>query len=654
VGFLENKKIPEQDKRFFFRQEYLTSIKYSLYHFTHHTNCFYHNMFYIEGPEGSGKTWVLNQVDLLCKDKNIVSGALNVRLDGKNIILSDVLGMINFMVHLRNLVVERDPLTEPVFSRFDDAYDNFLQCTLTDDSAAEEKNSKEMQKADALRKEKEKEERAREDKLRVMQEKEAQRKALLREQEAKKAKSSEKVNDAKSRLASLRSKGMNTKQAPVNSVPLIPGHVSKEREADQETFENETRPITSERKGTGSLNLAASAYTPLGNFGDKELPRMKNGQADVKTIAKNLTNAIESLKKGNVRAVDYKSILLKKFIQAFETVCANRKLVLMIDGFEKLQPLFNIFFNGLLKHIRSEFILVIASQLDMERELKDKYDTNLLYAYLQNFSYLEIEEYLRKLKLLAEPSVVEAVLDLTGGSPAGLAMLSGAFQNFKGDVFKIMRFLGTPEEEDKNLRHINVITLDNLPQHEKKIIVLLSLIRRVDFALVENIAGVFNARNLIQSLSEKYSFVEESGLPEFIKKFTRTYAKHDLPSLYEEIHRHAFEYYSDRMEEDPKNKELIIDNLYYHFRVNEESAYKSLLSIISYYISTDISFCEELIHGIASVGLSKEMRNLLNILKDSFPYVILKDYKKTLPLLEAISELQKISQFSTMQLLDGF
>jgi hypothetical protein len=183
---------------------------------------------------------------------------------------------------------------------------------------------------------------------------------------------------------------------------------------------------------------------------------------------------------------------------------------------------------------------------------------------------------------------------------------------------------------------------------------LLALIRKVDFALVENITGVFNAKNLLMSLSEKYSFVEENGLPEFIKRFTRTYAKHDMPSLYEEIHRHAFEYFSERVERDPKNQELMIDNFYYHFRVNEESAYMSLLSVISYYISVDIVFCEELIHGIASVGVSKEMRNRLNVLKDSFPYVILKDYKKTLPLLEAISELQKVSHFTSMQLLDGF
>ncbi len=656
MGFLENKKIPDYDKRFLFRQEYLNSIKYSLYHFNQNSNCFYQNIFYIEGEEGSGKSWILNQVSLFCRDRNIASGAMDVRLDCKNVILSEVLGIINFLVQLRNVIVEKDPYAEPAFSRFDTAYNNFIQGTLTEDTAGEEKNTPDIKKNNPINEkaEKEKEERAR-----VLAEKEAQRQALIREQEENKAKSAVKANDAKSRLASIRSKGLNAKPAPVKPVPLNPVSIQKEKEVPAETVAEPANlpsglpsPL---KKQTGTLNLTANAYTPLGNLAEHDLPRMKNGKADVKTIAKNLTNAVESLKKSNVKPVDYKAIILKKFLQAFETVCQNRKLVLMIDSFEKLLPLYNFFFNGFLKNVKTEFILIIAGQTDMETELKTKYDTNLIYIYLQNFTYFEIEEYLNKAKVLSEASIVEAVLELTGGSPAGIALLTGVFQNIRADVFKIMKFLGTPPEEDeKNLRHINVITLDNLPQHDKKIIVLLSLIRKVDYALIESISGVFNAKNLLQTLSEKYSFVEESGLPEFVKRFTRTYAKHDLPNLYAEIHRHAFEYYSERVENDPKNKELLIDNFYYHFRVNEENAYMSLLSIISYYISTDIIFCEELIHGIASVGLSREMRNRLNILKDSFPYVILKDYKKTLPLLEAISELQKISQYSTMQLLDGF
>src|SRR5690606_10621827 len=158
---------------------------------------------------------------------------------------------------------------------------------------------------------------------------------------------------------------------------------------------------------------------------------------------------------------------------------------------------------------------------------------------------------------------------------------------------------------------------------------------------VASIAGVFNARSLMESLAEKYSFVEENGLPDLIKKFTRTYAKYEMPSLYEEVHKLAYEYFRDKLKNDPQNKNYLINSLYYHFRVNEDRAYQHLVFIISYFIGSDINFCEKVLQEMSSQGLSKSMRDNLNILKQSLPYIILKDYKKTLPLLEAISELQK-------------
>lgn len=658
MGFLDRKKIPENDKRFLFRQEHLTSIKYAISNFINNRDVYYPSFFYIEGAEGSGKSWLVNQVSSLFKTP-VLAGALEVNLDTKNIVLSEALSVVNFIVQLRNAIVNKEPYLEQAFVQFDQAYRNFLNGTLSDEGGLAEvppQQQKEAPKIKSMLQEKdaEKARLAEQEKIRKQEE------ALQREKEAQQAKNSLRASDAKSRLASLRSKGMPTKEntatITVNSKEndsLIPGKSALQKQESEQSIQ--PTQIHSAKKQVGGFNATASAYTPLGSFGEKEIPKNRRGEADVKAIAKNLTSTIESLKKGNVKPVDYKSILLKKFLMAFDAVCNNRKVVLIIDSFEKIQPLYGFFFNVFMKNVRTEFILIIASQTDMERELKERYDTNMMYMYMQNFSYLEIEEYIKKNIVISEPSVIESINDLTGGLPSALSLISGAFQNFKGDVFKIMKFLGAAAEEEKTLRYITVITLDHLPAHDKKIIVLLSIVREVNLELIESIAGVFNAKNLLQTLAEKYSFVEERGLPEIIKKFTRTYAKHEMPNLYEEIHRLAHEFFRNKVDDEPDNKEYIIDDLYYHFRVNEEEAYLNLLSVISNYINTDVSFCEEAIQGISFVGLSKEMRNRLTILKDSLPYVILKDHRKTLPLLEAISQVQRRAQNTgSMQLLDGF
>ncbi len=216
-----------------------------------------------------------------------------------------------------------------------------------------------------------------------------------------------------------------------------------------------------------------------------------------------------------------------------------------------------------------------------------------------------------------------------------------------------MKFLGVASEDEKTLRYLNVIMLDFLPPHDKKMIILLAIIRSINYELIENIAGVFNSKNLIQSLSEKYSFIEEQGLPETLKRFTRTYAKHEAANLYEEIHRLAYDYFSNKIMEEPENRDYMLDNLYYSFKLQEEEGYTNLLTILSKYLSNDINFCDDALNTVLNAGISKEMKNRINVLKESLPSVILKDHKKMLPVLEAISQLQ-IRNMGGMQILDGF
>lgn len=667
MGFLENKKSPEHDKRFLFRQENLGSLKYALQNFVSNQNVYYPNLFYIEGAEGSGKSWLTNQVINLTKENNILSTAMTVKVDCEKIILSEVLGLINFMTKTRDAIIDKEPELKTIFTNFDQAYENFLNGSLSEDNGDLKPvpmPQKEILKTRSLLQEKEAQ------KIKDM-ESEKQRKIeeeeerIKKEKELQQAKTASKANDAKSRLASLRSQGgygakVNappsvTQNVTINSkqnAQLIPGKTAIAKEEEVEQISPEINNATSKQK-TGSLNMTIGAYTPFSTYSEKELPRTKGGKADVKAIAKDLTSTIDALKKGNVKAVDYKTIILRKFLQAIDIISNNRKLVLIFDNFEKIQPIFNFFFNTFLKNLRTEMIVILASQSDMERELKEKYDTSLLYIYLQNFTYFEVEEYIRKNQTISEPGIIESIHELTGGSPLSLAMVNGIFQNFKGDIFKIMKFLGAANEDEKSLRYLNVVMLDFLPPHDKKMIILLAIIRSINFELIENIAGVFNARNLIQSLSEKYSFIEENGLPETLKKYTRTYAKHEATNLFEEIHRLAHEYYSNKVLEEPENRDYMLEDLYYHFRVDEEGAYINLLSVLAKYLSNDVTFCEEALITVLNINITKEMKNRLTILKDSLPFTILKDHKKTLPLLEAISQLQRRST-GGMQILEGF
>ncbi|GIW23114.1 MAG: hypothetical protein KatS3mg068_2121 [Candidatus Sericytochromatia bacterium] len=605
MGFLDNKKIPEQDKKFFFRQDYLTCIKYAIYNFYNNNNIYYPNLFYIEGQEGIGKTFLLEQIEIF-SEKSKMHNLLVVNIDAKDIILSTATGIINFMVQVRNKILEKESYLQKAFEDFDKAYNDFIKGELTED-LKELTNSK------------------------------------SKEIEENKLKSNIQAETAKLKLANLRNKN-NPKKNEI---------IKENKELVINEFKEDTKTNVNILKVT--TIQASSNYAPLNKILETALPRKKSGEADIKAIAKNLTSIMESLKRSNIKEVDYKMILFKKFLKAFDIVCANRKVVLIIDSFEKIQPIYNFIFNNFIKTLRTEFIFIMAGQLDLEKELKEKFDTSLHYIYMQNFTYLEVEEFLRKNDIINEPSIVESVFELTRGIPLALSLVASVLKDFKSDVFKIMNFLNIKEKDYETLRYINTLTLDNIHPNDRKIIVLLALLRKTDSELIADIAGVFDTNKLLKNLSDKYFFIhEKKGLQEMLKIFTRTYAKHDLNALYQEIYRRAYEFYSEKLEKDPKNKELITNQLYYYFRLNEHEAYKELLSIISDNLLTDIDFCQQIVHDMAYIGLSKKTREDLNILKECIPYFILKDYKKILPLMEAISSLQKEELEPSMKLLDNF
>lgn len=655
MGFLENKKSPEHEKRFLFRQDALSSLKYAIQNFTNNSNFYYPNLFYIEGAEGSGKTWLINQVEYLGKENNILSNSLIVKIECSEISLSETMGILNFIVKTRDSIISKNPDLISAFNNFDKAYENFLNGELTDDNSPESKvPAPQAPKTRSLLKEKQDQEAEKARLLEIEKQKKIDEEKKAREEQH--AKTVSKAMDAKSRLASLRTQGYGAKQNQTmtinskDSAQLIPGK-SKETQVKEEFMPSQVHDVSSKVQ-QGSHNMTG-AYGHLNTYSEKELPRNRRGEADVKAIAKDLISTIESLKKGNVKQVDYKTILFKKFLQAIDLISTHKKLVLMFDSFDKVNSLSNFFYNSFLKNLRTEIIIVVSSQVDMERELKEKYDTSLMYIYLQNFTYFEVEEYIRKNHVISEPGIIESIHDLTQGSPLSMALVSGAFQNFKGDVFKIMKFLGAASEDEKTLRFLNVIMLDFLPPHDKKMIILLSIVRNINYELIENIAGVFNAKNLVKSLSEKYSFIEDKGLPDVLKKYTRTYAKHEAANLFEEIHRLAYDYFNEKVLEEPENREYMLDDLYYSFKINEEEGYMTLLTILSKYLSNDINFCDEAINNALNSGVSKEMKTRLGILKDSLPYVVLKDHKRMLPILEAISQLQ-VRNMGGMQILEGF
>ncbi len=618
MGFLENKKIPDSDKRFLFRHDTLSSVKYSISNFIDSSNAYYPNIFYIEGADGTGKTWFTNQISLYCKNINKPNLAIN--LEAKDIVYSEVTGIINFLFALRNAIVEKNKDFKNNFEKFDIAYKNFLAGTISDDGTFQEI------------------------KIDIKEDSEPVKVSFNTDDDEVKPKV-QKINPA-----SLKSSG-NIANKPLMSKPTTSTIVSKPVTS---LIKKEGESLVPIKRGTGPLNASAlSAYGSLNTFSEKEVPKKKSGQADVRAIAKTLNSVVDSIKKTPVKTVDFKSILFRKFLEGFESITSKNKLILIIDEFEKIQPLQNFFFNIFLKTLKNEIIVAVAGQSDMERMLKDRFDTALQYIYISNFGYLHLEEYFKKFHVLSDPSVVDAVYELTSGTPLALSMVGSAFQNFKGDVFKIMKYLSINEEEEKSLRYINVITLDSIPQNERKIMILLSLIRNVDYDLIEHIAGVFNAKNLLVTLAEKYYYIDPvKGMHETIKKFTRTYAKHEMTNLYEEIYRLSYDYFKSKIENESTNKEYITDFIYYQIRVNEDVGYTVLLSYISQFIAIDISFCESLVNNISGTGVSKELRTKLENLRDCFPYVILKDHKKTLPLLEAIAEMQ--NRNPAMNLLDSF
>lgn len=437
----------------------------------------------------------------------------------------------------------------------------------------------------------------------------------------------------------------------------LQGTMVLKKSAPQLTQPTQIHKITPSKTfspGTPSVSSSQlkAAYTPLGNI---EITKLKSGQIDIQAIAKNLTQAIESLKKDTKKEtiIDIKSVLLNLFSLAIDRISNVRRIVLIIDSYEEFEENDKWFRGKFLNSFRKELIIIISGKNDLTREYKNNFEKLVNCLYIREFTLFETENYLREFISLNDPTIISGVYTLSKGLPISISMLSGAIKSFRGNESKIKEFLEYPQEmEDKLIKYIIYIMLDYIPKGDRNLLILLSYLRKFDENLFAELSGVLNPQKTLEKLATNYTFINTRNykLHDLVKKTIRIYTKKELPEVYQEINQDALDYYSDRLRENPEDTNFLIDALYYYFHIEEDMAYKHLLMTISHYLQTNIDFCEVLTNAMMDCQIKKETKINIKNISESLVHFRHRDYKGSQTLLEAISKIQQES--SKLQFLE--
>lgn len=285
----------------------------------------------------------------------------------------------------------------------------------------------------------------------------------------------------------------------------------------------------------------------------------------------------------------------------------------------------------------------MAGENDLSKTYLADFD-NLAYCIaLSPFTVFDTEMYLSLYGGIADPKVVVSTHRLAAGNPLVVSLINGAFQNMKTTPAKMMTFVEWPEEDygDQMNKYIAYIMMDETAKGDQNLLALLAIVRKFESQLFQNLAGILNPKRTLENLAKKYTFVQDSGeMSEWVKVTLRGYAKKEMPALYQEVNQGAYEFFSERVREDPENADLLVDAMYYYFHLSPDAAYTHLIHLVSHYLSANIDICDRLCAEVLYCAIPPEMKNNIRALARSLGYYRKKDPKGSQYVLQVISTVE--------------
>ena len=388
---------------------------------------------------------------------------------------------------------------------------------------------------------------------------------------------------------------------------------------------------------------ASSAYGTMAN--------LPSGKGSVKSIARNVNKNMQAMhanQRQNIQAPmrDITHEVLGIFAQTVDKISASCPVVFFIDHYEDFEAHDEWFRQTFLMAFQREVIVVIAGENNLHDIYQYQFGNVSDSRRIRPFTAFETDLYFRHFNRLQNHRILQEAVNLTGGVPVAVSMVSAALQHLtsRADEDKIIEFLEFPDEDygDQLDKYITYIALDEFANSDKNMLAALCVMRNFEPELFQNLSGVMNVRRTLEHLSQRYPFVNSYGeMSHFVTKTLRGYFKQEMEQLYTELYQSAYQYYSDLVAQHPNDPVLLAESMFYYFHVNPRGSYDHLMKLLSHYLHQDLDLCDDLCRSALDAAIPKAWKEQILSIAESLGAFRKKDSRGSQSVLAAISEGQK-------------
>lgn len=387
-------------------------------------------------------------------------------------------------------------------------------------------------------------------------------------------------------------------------------------------------------------NSASSAYGAMAS--------LPSGKGSVKSIARNVNKNMQAMQASQRQQVqaptrDITQEMLEQFAKTIDKVSSSCPVVFFIDHYEDFEAHDEWFRQTFLLAFQREIIVVIAGENNLHDIYQYQFGNVSDCRRIRPFTAFETDLYFRHFNRLQNPDILQATVNLTGGVPVAVSMISSALQHLtsRADMNQIMDFLAFPDEDygDQLDKYITYIALDEFANSDKNMLAALCIMRSFEPQLYQHLSGVMNVRRTLDHLAQRYPFINAYGeMSSFVTRTLRGYFKQEMPQLYQELNESAYTFYAELLAEHQNDPTLLAESMFYYFHVTPKGSYQHLMKLLSHYLHQDLDLCDELCRAALDASIPSAWKENIRVISEGLGAFRKKDSRGSQSLLSAISK----------------
>lgn len=407
------------------------------------------------------------------------------------------------------------------------------------------------------------------------------------------------------------------------------------------------------------VNPVKAAYGSIANIEVKKSP---SGKPNVKDIARSVNRNMQAMEAAQRTPptpppINSKAEIVRLFAQAVDQISGHFRVIIFLDNYETFERSDDWFRQTFLKAFEKELIFVIAGETDLHKSFQQDFGNVANCMQLSNFSVFETGQLLAFQNQISDPKIVVSAHRLAGGNPLCTTLIASALQhlntqtpaaapgpsaqarlfalqmgssleNSQQALSPALRFLAWPGDDygDQINKYIAYIMMDELPQADQNLLIILALMNHFQAELFQHLSGTMHVHRTLEHLSQRYRFISREGeMIGFMKRTLRGYVKQEMDHLFDEIMRSAYDFMAVQVQQHPKDLNLLINAMYYYFHLDFRVAYRHYVNLISHYMHSELDFCDRLSAEMLACSIPQEVKHKIRSMARSLGWFRKKD-----------------------------